>query len=88
MNMEAVGLWSGLFVDPEREADGSAERGGDDQVCGDEGGRSAVAGSLVWEKKLGKMGCVWGVFGCVAGKEKMELRSWRRGEAVAEGEKV
>jgi hypothetical protein len=56
--METVGLWSGLFVDPEREADGSAERGGDDQVCGDEGGRSAVAGSLVWEKKLGKMGCV------------------------------
>ena len=25
--MEIVGLWSGLFVDPEREADGSAERG-------------------------------------------------------------
>ena len=25
---------------------------------GDEGGRSAVADSLVWEKKLGKMGCV------------------------------
>jgi len=58
-----------------------AGRGEDDQVCGDEGGRSAVAGSLVWEKKLGKMGCVWGVFGCVAGKEK-----WSCG--LGEGEKI
>jgi len=43
-------LWSGLFVDPEREAYGSAERGGYGRVRGDEGGRSAVAGSLVARK--------------------------------------
>ena len=39
-------LWSGMFVDPEGEVDGSVERGGYGRVCGDEGGRSAVAGSL------------------------------------------
>ena len=33
------GLWSGLFVDPEREVDGSAERGRYNGVCGDEGDR-------------------------------------------------
>jgi len=46
MNMEAVGMWSGL-----READGSAERGGDDQVCGDE----VVNGGL--EERRGRGFC-------------------------------
>jgi hypothetical protein len=43
---------------------------------GDEGGRSAVADSLVWEKKLGKMGCVW-VEGPVEGEDS-EMERGRR----------
>ena len=64
---------------------GEENRGRGGCLCGDEGGRSAVAGSLVWEKTLGKMGCVWGVFVCVAGKEKWSCglgegeRPWLRG---------
>jgi len=51
---------------------------------GDEGGRSAVADSLVWEKKLGKMGCVWGVFGCV-GEEKKIQKNGQGGAAGRTG---
>jgi hypothetical protein len=68
--METVGLWPGLFVDPEREVDGSAEKGGDGRVCGDEGGRSAVAGSL----------------GARKGVAEREVRGWLRENQLRERE--
>ena len=46
--------WSGPFVDPEREADGSAEGGGYGRIRGDEAGRSTVAGSLVRKGATGR----------------------------------